>query len=198
MRIDRAKTNIVSVAAGVVLFGAGIAGCKHSDDGAAPYGTSASPSAAPTQASVTTVPDNPPSPDAIAPTTPPSAPPAAPSGAQGADVTAPPIGTTGGGPMTPMGGNSPTAPLTPTPDLDAKIASAEKSGSKTGLGAAYAERGTFRMNDPNAGARVKYRAALDDYRKSLAADPANAEAKHNKDLIESIYKQMGRPIPGAS
>ncbi len=99
-----------------------------------------------------------------------------------------------GAPMMGMG-SSPTAPLSPTPDLDAKIASAEKSGNKKAIAAAYAERGTFRENDEHAGARVKYRAALQDFRKALAADPNNVEAKTNKDEIESIYKQMGRPIP---
>lgn len=98
-------------------------------------------------------------------------------------------------PFAGMGG-SPTAPLTPTPKLDEAIVSAEKGGDKKTIAVAYAERGTFRMNDDDAGARVKYRAALDDYRKALAADPANAEAKKNKQMIEDIYKSMGRPVPG--
>ena len=51
------------------------------------------------------------------------------------------------------------------------------------------------MNDANAGARIKYRMALLDYRAALLADPTNAEAKQNKDLIEGIYKEMKRPIP---
>jgi hypothetical protein len=89
-----------------------------------------------------------------------------------------------------------TAPLTKTPELDKKIADAEKSTDKAKIAAAYAERGTFRMNDAAAGAKVKYRAALDDYRKALAADPTNAEAAQNKQEIESIYTSMGRPIPG--
>lgn len=89
-----------------------------------------------------------------------------------------------------------TAPLTKTPDLDKKIADAEKSKDKAKIAAAYAGRGTFRMNDAAAGAKVKYRAALEDYRKALAADPTNAEAAQNKQEIESIYTSMGRPIPG--
>lgn len=99
-----------------------------------------------------------------------------------------------GGPM--MGMGDPTAPLTPTPDLDKKIVDAQKGTDKKVLAVAYAARGTFRMNDDKAGPRVKYRAALDDYRTALKADPANAEAKTNKEQIEGIYKSMGRPVPG--
>jgi hypothetical protein len=94
------------------------------------------------------------------------------------------------------GMGAPDAPLTPTPEMDKKIAEAEKGTDKKALAAAYADRGTFRMNDEDAGAKVKYRAALDDYRKALDADPQNEEAKKNKEMIESIYKSMGRPIPG--
>ncbi|MGC4047343.1 MAG: hypothetical protein QM758_26380 [Armatimonas sp.] len=89
-----------------------------------------------------------------------------------------------------------SAPLTPTPDLDKKIAEAEKGKDKKATAAAYAARGVSRMNDDKAGAKVKYRAALEDYRKALSLDPENAEAKSNKEMIESIYKSMGRPIPG--
>ncbi len=89
-----------------------------------------------------------------------------------------------------------SAPLTPTLELDKKITEAEKGKDKKATAAAYAARGTVRMNDDKAGAKVKYRAALDDYRKALSLDPENAEAKTNKEMIESIYKSMGRPIPG--
>lgn len=43
--------------------------------------------------------------------------------------------------------------------------------------------------------KVKYPAALRLFREALKVDPANADAKQNKDLIESIYKSMHRPIP---
>jgi len=102
----------------------------------------------------------------------------------------------GGAPMMGGGMAPPTAPLTATPELDKKVAAAEKGGDKKVLAAAYATRGTARMNDAKAGPRVKYRAALSDYRKALQADPTNAEAKANKEMIENIYKQMGLPIPG--
>jgi hypothetical protein len=44
-------------------------------------------------------------------------------------------------------------------------------------------------------ARVKYKKALAHYREVKKVDPKNAKAKQNIDLIEGIYKQMGRPIP---
>ena len=44
--------------------------------------------------------------------------------------------------------------------------------------------------------KVKYRMALTDFRKVLKVDPRNKVAKENADLIVSIYRSMGRPIPG--
>ena len=43
--------------------------------------------------------------------------------------------------------------------------------------------------------KVKYKEALILYREALKIDPTNKEASSNKDLIESIYKSMNRPIP---
>ena len=98
------------------------------------------------------------------------------------------------GPM--AGATDPFAPLSKTPELDEKISKAEKGPDKKAIAAAYASRGTFRMKeDDKAGQRVKYRAALSDYRKALKADPENAEAKLGKGTIEEIYTGMGRPIP---
>lgn len=86
--------------------------------------------------------------------------------------------------------------LTPTPQLDAKIASLQKSGKdKKALAAAYADRGDKRMMDDPAAPRVKYRAALQDYRSALKYDPSNVQAKANKAILEAIYRKMGRPIP---
>jgi hypothetical protein len=86
--------------------------------------------------------------------------------------------------------------LTPTPQLDAKITALEKkAGTKKPLAAAYAERGYKRMMDDAASPRVKYRAALGDFRHALELDPTNQKAKKHKAMIESIYKSMGRPIP---
>lgn len=43
--------------------------------------------------------------------------------------------------------------------------------------------------------KLKYRMALADFRKVLKVDPKNSVAKQNYDLIVSIYKSMGRPVP---
>lgn len=107
-----------------------------------------------------------------------------------------PAGTSVDGAKVPPGmAMSERMTLTPTPDLDKKIASALKTNDKKKISAAYAERGTFRMNDTSASPKVIYRAALQDYRVALKNDASNGEAKTNKALIESIYTSMGRPIP---
>lgn len=98
------------------------------------------------------------------------------------------------GPM--AGATDPYAPLSKTPELDKKIADAEKKGDKKAMAAAYAERGMFRMKDDDkAGQRVKYRAALSDFRKALKLDPANGDGQFGKEQIEGIYTGMGRPVP---
>ena len=160
-------------------------GCTHDNDpNAAPYGTTASPSAvasAPAVAVASPAASAQPlaSASPLAPfvkpsdtATPASNKPVA-TGASGTPGAPPLSGMAGGMPMMGMGGD-PNAPMTPTPDLDTKIADATKSGAKPAIAAAYAERGTYRMNDANGGARIKYRMALMDYREALKADPTNA------------------------
>jgi tetratricopeptide (TPR) repeat protein len=51
------------------------------------------------------------------------------------------------------------------------------------------------MVSPLLGPKVKYPQALRIYRKVLIVDPKNPIAKPESDMIISIYKQMGRPIP---
>jgi len=88
------------------------------------------------------------------------------------------------------------APLTPTPDLDKAIEVAIKSKDKKKVAEAYTARGAYRTRgDEKAGQRVKYRAALSDFRKALEAEPMHIEAKAGKNEIEQIYTMMGRPIP---
>jgi len=88
------------------------------------------------------------------------------------------------------------APLTATPELDKAIADAKASGDKKKLAGAYAARGDYRTNeDAKAGQRVKYRAALSDYRNAIKADKGNEQATAGKTQIEQIYTMMGRPIP---
>ncbi len=87
--------------------------------------------------------------------------------------------------------------LTPTPDLDKRIAALEEgSGSKKQLSLLYAKRGMERMMDGQASPHVKYPAALEDFRQAAKLDPSDKGAVSNMNLIESIYKSMGRPIPG--
>lgn len=51
------------------------------------------------------------------------------------------------------------------------------------------------MVSPDLPPRLKYRQALRVYREVLKVDPKNEVAKKESDLIISIYKSMGRPIP---
>ena len=43
--------------------------------------------------------------------------------------------------------------------------------------------------------KEKYRGALRYYRQALKLDPSHVAAADNKAMIESIYKQLGRPVP---
>ncbi len=43
--------------------------------------------------------------------------------------------------------------------------------------------------------RIQYRAALALYRRALAVDPKHKPSLDDKALIETIYKQMGMPVP---
>jgi len=89
-----------------------------------------------------------------------------------------------------------TKGLTPQPELDAQIAKlTQKGGAGKQLAALYVKRGNARMMDPQANPHLKYPAALSDYRKALKLDPSNKAAKESKDLIEGIYRGMGRPVP---
>ena len=51
------------------------------------------------------------------------------------------------------------------------------------------------MTSPDMDRKVKYVNALRTYREVLKVDPNNPVAKPESELIISIYKQMGRPIP---
>jgi len=61
--------------------------------------------------------------------------------------------------------------------------------------AATVKLGTADMSSDALDRKVKYKKALQLYREALKVDPNNVEAKNNKQLIESIYKSMGRPVP---
>lgn len=88
------------------------------------------------------------------------------------------------------------APLSPSVEMDKAIVAALKTGDKKEICAAYLARGDYRTTgDPSAGQRVKYRAALSDYRNAVKADKSNKSAAAGKSQIEQIYTMMGRPIP---
>jgi len=74
-----------------------------------------------------------------------------------------------------------------------------KKSSDTKLKSAYVnatvDYATKTMYANSLDPKQKYPGALKLYREALKVDPSNADAGRNKDMIESIYKQMGRPIP---
>ena len=55
--------------------------------------------------------------------------------------------------------------------------------------------GLATMDSDELSPKEKYPGALRLFREALKVDPANEDAQKNKDLIESIYRQMKRPIP---
>ena len=80
--------------------------------------------------------------------------------------------------------------------LDAAYKAKPKSAEvKTALVDAHMAHGDFNMNNAQLPPFRKYPAALRAYRQVLRYDASNAKAKQNIDMIESIYKQMGRPVP---
>jgi tetratricopeptide (TPR) repeat protein len=63
------------------------------------------------------------------------------------------------------------------------------------LADAHLKYGDSFMFNENLPPRQKYRPALKQYRQVLTYDPANKDAKTKINTIETIYKQMGMPIP---
>lgn len=51
------------------------------------------------------------------------------------------------------------------------------------------------MMSPELPPSIKYKQALRIYKEVLKVDPKNPVATKESDLIKSIYRQMGRPIP---
>jgi tetratricopeptide (TPR) repeat protein len=66
---------------------------------------------------------------------------------------------------------------------------------KEALAGAYFAQGQSTMNDTQLPPKRKYPAALTSFRKVLELDPQHAGAKSNIEMIEDIYRSMGRPIP---
>lgn len=109
-----------------------------------------------------------------------------------------PAGPTSSNKEEPVGFPRPTAkePITDKL-LEAKTAFDKDPSAinKKAYAAELAKDGTTKMTDANALPKDKYRNALKLYKQALELDPQNEEALNNKALIESIYKQMGKPIP---
>ena len=81
--------------------------------------------------------------------------------------------------------------------LEAKLAKNPKDAKlKSQVAEANYQVGHYIEYDkPGLLPREKYRGALKLYRRALALNSEHAKAKFEKDQIESIYKQMGMPIP---
>lgn len=80
--------------------------------------------------------------------------------------------------------------------LEAKLTKNPKDAKlKSEVAEANFQVGYATMMNPELPPRMKYGAALKKYRRALALNPKHAEALKNKDMIEGIYKQMGRPVP---
>jgi tetratricopeptide (TPR) repeat protein len=68
-------------------------------------------------------------------------------------------------------------------------ATKNKAFSKAASGYAY------EVMTGDGAPRVKYGEALKLYGEALKADPSNADARKNRDMILAIYKQMGKTPP---
>ncbi len=60
---------------------------------------------------------------------------------------------------------------------------------------AYYLLGHDMMMSPILDRKVKYRGALANFRIALKYNPKQSQAAGEKNMIEAIYRQMGRPIP---
>ena len=63
------------------------------------------------------------------------------------------------------------------------------------LAEAHLKYGDSYMYNDQLPPRMKYAPALKQYRQVLVYDKTNKDAQQKINTIESIYKQMGRPIP---
>src|SRR5579863_3230034 len=83
---------------------------------------------------------------------------------------------------------------------DEAITLLEKADAKDpaitkGLVQAHMAKADYFMNNDQLPPRTRYTTALREYRKVLVYDKTNKKAQDNIQLIEGIYKSMGRPIP---
>jgi hypothetical protein len=129
-----------------------------------------------------------------------AAPAPAPPGANPMSSPGPP-GAPNAGPA--GGASSAGAGEAPHPEMAKKVSDLEAAyaknpsdaATKKQLVAATYEYGHTVMTDPDLSPRIKYRTALKEFRRVLVLDPNHKQAASEKEMIESIYRQMGRPIP---
>lgn len=96
-------------------------------------------------------------------------------------------------------------PSTSAPDqpLDDKVAQLKAAydknpsdaSAKKALADATFENAQYYMYKSTLQPNQKYPKALALYREVVKLDPANSDAHESIDMIEGIYRQMGRPIP---
>jgi hypothetical protein len=114
-----------------------------------------------------------------------------------------PAGAPGGAPSMAQGAGAAEAAAQAHPDLAKKVSDLKAAydknprdaATKKQLAAAAYTYGHTVMTDEQLSPRVKYRAALKQFRLALQVDPSHAKASQEKKMIEDIYRQMGRPIP---
>ena len=77
----------------------------------------------------------------------------------------------------------------------AKYKETPTDNSKSSAEKKCMETAMYLMYDAQIPPKDKYKSALKYFRIVLKLDPGNEEAKVNKDKIEEIYEQMGKPVP---
>jgi tetratricopeptide (TPR) repeat protein len=80
-------------------------------------------------------------------------------------------------------------------DADAKYIKSKSDADKKDAILKQLGAANYLMFEANLSPKKKYKPALKRYRRVLELDPANEEAKQNKQQIEDIYQSMGMPIP---
>jgi len=113
-----------------------------------------------------------------------------------------------GAPATARPGPGSAARSQPAPDpalarLEARAAALERKAATKPKDAGVRGRaaevlyqaGHARMLSPKLAPREKYAGALKLLRRAVALNPGHKAAQSDIDLIESIYRQMGRPVP---
>jgi hypothetical protein len=80
-------------------------------------------------------------------------------------------------------------------DADAKYMKSKSDADKKDAIFKQLSAANYLMFEANLAPKKKYKPALKRYRRVLELDPANEEAKQNKQQIEDIYQSMGMPIP---